>query len=81
MQFDVPTRDSRQWKITDQHGRVDLTFDIDDTYLMPSVNLGVISLYYALPFGTVSGTLCDDNGKVYHLDNMIGIGEDKTTKM
>ncbi len=81
VQFEVPHRDSMVWKVRDEHGRVDITFTIDDRYIMPPVKLGIVSMYYALPFGTISGTLVDDNGKVYNIDNMIGIGEDKATKM
>ena len=35
----------------------------------------------ALPFGYISGYVTDTNGKRYTVDGMLGIGEDKTTRM
>ena len=64
------------WYIKDEHGMVDLRFEIAQTFYMP---IPVIT-YYALPYGKIYGTIKDHDGKVYVLDNMIGIGEDKTTR-
>ena len=45
------------------------------------MHFGIIDSYYALPFGTIYGYVTDTNGKKYVVDGMVGIGEDKTTRM
>ena len=68
------------WTIKDEYGHVDLSYTIDD--VLPIVlHLGIIDLAYYLTFGIIKGTLKDLNGKVYTLDGMLGIGEDKTTRI
>ena len=79
----VFTKDSRKastWYIRDEYGKVDLRFEIDNVFYMHT-HLIVINVYYALPFGRIYGKLEDTEGRVYTLDGMFGIGEDKSTRM
>ena len=71
-----------EWHITDEGGQgiVDITFKISKVFYMP-IHALVIDCYYALPFGTISGYVTDPNGTQYVVDGMLGIGEDKTTRM
>lgn len=69
-----------KWEIKDAMGKVDLTLEIDDTYTM-KFNIGLIYIKYYLPFGKLSGTITNYDGKEYSFDGMIGIAEDKTTKI
>ena len=71
-----------EWHVTDEDGKglVDVTFKINRVFYMP-IHALVIDCYYALPYGTLSGYVTDTNGKQYRLDGMLGIGEDKTTRM
>ncbi len=73
---------AKEWHVTDELGKglVDVTFTINQVFYMP-IHALVIDCYYALPFGTLKGYITDTNGKKYQLDGMIGIGEDKTTRM
>lgn len=68
-----------EWHIVDEKrlGLVDVTFKLHNTFYM---NLQP-ALYYALPYGEISGYVTDTNGKKYVFDKMIGIGEDKTTRI
>ena len=61
----------------DEHGMVDLTFDIGDEFLM-RVPAKVIDIDYHITFGALSGYVCDPDGNKYVLDGMTGIGEDKS---
>ncbi len=67
----------RLWHVQDEHGMVDLTFDIGDEFLM-RVAAKVIDIDYHITFGTLSGYVCDPDGNKYVLDGMTGIGEDKS---
>ena len=67
------------WQVKDDHGTVDVTFEIINTYEMPKVKLGFMKIDYNLPFGKLKGFVKDYDGKVYNLDGMYGIGEDKST--
>lgn len=68
------------WFIKDEHGTVDLRYEIDNVFYMP-MHFLVVDVYYALPFGRIYGYVTDINGKKYVVDGMLGIGEDKTTRM
>ena len=65
------------WRVQDEHGMVDLTFDIGDEFLM-LVKAGIIDINYHITFGTLSGYVCDPDGNKYDLEGMTGIGEDKS---
>ncbi|NMP37452.1 MAG: DUF2804 family protein [Clostridiales bacterium] len=69
-----------KWHISDAHGKVDVYFEIIDTYVM-RVPVGGICIDYKLPFGKLSGYLCGYDGEKYQLDGMYGVGEDKTTRI
>ncbi len=65
------------WHVQDEHGMVDLTFDIGDEFLM-RVPAKIIDINYHITFGTLRGYVCDPDGNKYDLDGMTGIGEDKS---
>ena len=66
-----------KWHITDEHGMVDVYFDIGDRFLM-QVPAKIIDIDYHITFGVLSGYVCDPDGNKYILDGMTGIGEDKS---
>ncbi len=65
------------WHVQDEHGMVDLCFDIGDEFLM-KLTTGVINIDYHITFGSLRGYVCDEDGNKYNLDGMVGIGEDKS---
>lgn len=69
-----------KWEIKDALGKVNLTFEADDTFAI-KFNIGVLFIKYYLPFGTLSGTITNADGKEYSFNGMIGIAEDKTTRL
>ncbi|MDY4592040.1 MAG: DUF2804 family protein [Eubacteriales bacterium] len=66
------------WRVYDQFDRVNIAFEIQNTYVM-TPNVGVAKVEYYLPFGVVSGYVRDDDDTAYDLSGLIGIAEDKTT--
>ena len=66
--------------VYDDHGMVDLYYEIGDTHLM-EMHLGIIDENYAITFGELRGTIKDENGNAYTLDGMVGIGEDKSLRI
>ena len=58
---------------------VNVTFDIADTYRM-QVHAGIIDIDYRVAFGEIKGYLRGMDGRKYILDNMMGMGEDKTLR-
>lgn len=78
--FSKASKKAKTWYIKDEYGCVDLRYEIDNVFYMP-MHFLVIDVYYALPYGRIYGTVKDTNGKVYNLDGVLGIGEDKTTRM
>jgi len=73
---------AKEWHIVDEKGLglVDVTFKIEDVHYIP-LHLLVVDTYYALPCGSISGYVTDTNGKKYIVDGMVGVGEDKSTRM
>lgn len=71
-----------EWYVTDEKGEdiVNITFKINKVFYMP-IHMLIVECYYALPYGTISGYVKDTDGKKYIVDGMLGIGEDKTTRM
>ena len=67
----------KRWHVQDEHGMVDLFFDIGDEFLM-KLTTGIINIDYHITFGSLSGFVCDPDGNKYDLDGMVGIGEDKS---
>lgn len=72
--------DKNIWYVKDELGKVDIKFVLEDTYKIV-LDVGIIMMKYYLPFGKIYGYVEDTNGKKYTVDGMLGIGEDKTTKM
>jgi len=64
-----------RWRITDRHGRVDLTFAVEVPGAV-DINAVVIRSKYKGPFGTISGALVDDDGQRHAVDDWFGMGED-----
>ena len=65
------------WHVQDEHGMVDLYFDIGDEFLM-KVTSGIINIDYHITFGSLRGYVASPDGTQYCLDGMVGIGEDKS---
>ena len=78
--FERDSRKAKTWRIRDEHGAVDIRYELENTFYMP-IHLLVVDVYYALPFGKIYGFVKDTNGKKYVVDGMLGIGEDKSTRM
>lgn len=77
------THDKKQknvWYVKDEKGLVDIKYVIDDKFRI-GLHLLFIDISYDLTFGTLYGTIKDYDGKVYTLDGLTGIGEDKTTRI
>lgn len=68
------------WHITDEHGMVDLYFDIGDRHHM-EMHLGIVDEDYHITFGELCGFVCDEDGNKYIIDGMPGIGEDKSLRI
>ncbi len=66
-----------EWEIKDEHGMVDIVFEIDAMNAMV-VHALVINIDYYITFGTLKGYVLDENGEKYILDGMLGMGEDKS---
>lgn len=73
---------AEEWHVVDETGLglVDVTFKLDKTFYMP-IHALIVDCYYALPYGTLEGYITDTNGKRYSVSGMLGVGEDKTTRM
>lgn len=71
--------DKFKWYIHDEHGMVNLYFDITDEYLM-RVPAGIIDINYHVTFGKLRGYLCKPDGTKISLDGLTGIGEDKSLR-
>jgi len=63
------------WLAHDQHGAVDIRFDIEDDFVK-RINLPFFRANYRAPFGKISGTLKDLNEQKQPLEGTFGIGED-----
>ncbi len=68
------------WTVKDEHGMVDITFDIADRYRMET-HAGVIDIKYHVVFGEIKGYIRDTDGTKYILDGMMGMGEDKNLRL
>lgn len=63
------------WLAHDQHGAVDIRFDIED-HFVKRINLPFFKANYRAPFGKISGILKDLKGQEHPLEGTFGIGED-----
>lgn len=66
--------------IKDQYGQVDIKYEIQEASCI-LVNAGIFKVDYSLSFGKIYGYIKDHEGRKYILDNMDGVGEDKTTRL
>lgn len=70
-------RDYAEWRIQDAYDMVNLKFRIRG--LNPMVlHAFFVNIDYFVTFGSLVGYVRDEDGKAYHLDGCLGIGEDKT---
>lgn len=76
-------RKAKEWNVVDEAtgGKiVNVTYTIGDAFSMP-IHVLAVDVYYVLSYGTVKGFVTDPNGKKYVVDGMVGIGEDKSTRV
>lgn len=69
-----PAEPHEQWHITDEHGRIDVRFEVE----MPSrvdIDAIVIGSKYSGPYGNLSGFVTTDQGRL-EVDGWFGMGED-----
>lgn len=78
--FTHDENDANIWYVKDELGKVDIKFVIEDTFKIVA-DVGIIMMKYYLPFGKIYGKVVDIDGNEHVVDGMMGIGEDKTTKM
>lgn len=64
-----------QWLITDKEGKVSLTFD-PEVHNSVRLNLGIIASKYEGPYGKFNGQLTSEDGRIFELNNLFGMGED-----
>ena len=69
-----------KWFIKDEYDNVNLEFTIKKTYKMITHAL-IIDIKYYLPFGYINGYVRNEDGEKFVINNMIGIAEDKTTRL
>jgi hypothetical protein len=62
------------WKIRDEEGLVDLTFEADGERA-DDINLGLVVSQFYQPYGHFSGTLRDRAGRSFELDRVYGVTE------
>lgn len=65
------------WNVRDEHGMVDVRFLVDAQYPI-LLHTGIVNIDYYIAFGSLEGSVLDEDGTVYRLDGMMGMGEDKT---
>lgn len=78
--FTHDKKNKKIWYVKDDHGLVDIKYVIDNKFRI-GLHLLFIDISYDLTFGTLYGTIKGYDGKVYTLDGLTGIGEDKTTRL
>lgn len=76
-------RKAKEWNVVDEATGgeiVNVTYTIGDAFSMP-IHVLAVDVYYVLSYGSVKGFVTDPNGKKYVVDGMVGIGEDKSTRV
>lgn len=71
----------KQWYICDKQGVVDINFYIENSFKIKVNALGLIKIDYTAPFGYIKGSIKDLDGNKHVVDNLFGMGEDKTYKI
>lgn len=77
---DVPTidfKDHATWLIKDEHGMVNIKFNVYDIFRMQTHAKPFVNIDYFVAFGELEGYVMDEDGNKYILDGMMGMGEDK----
>lgn len=65
------------WTVKDEYGRVDIKFRAFGINPMV-IHALVVNIDYYFFFGCFEGTLRDEDGNIYSVDGMMGMGEDKS---
>lgn len=77
---DIPTMDFKDhaiWKIKDEHDMVNIEFHVDNVFKMITHAKPFVNIEYFVAFGTIYGYVRGEDGKLYVLDGMTAMGEDK----
>ena len=69
-----------KWLIKDKYGKVNLEFNIKRSFKM-NMHALILDIKYDLSFGTLKGYLKNTNGEKFIVDGLLGIAEDKTTRL
>jgi hypothetical protein len=75
IQFERPNGFKSNWTIKDEKGYVDLVFT-PVVHNSVKLNLGIIASKYEGPYGVFNGELKSNDGKVYQVDDLFGMGEE-----
>lgn len=67
------------WHITDEHGMVDLYYEIDSTYANRA-NALVASINYFVTFGRLNGFVLEEDGTKHEFNDALAVGEDKSLR-
>ena len=70
----------KPWAIKSQDGKVDLQFTPDNMRKDDTSILGIIESRFKQPFGRFSGSIRDDIGRLYELDDFYGFVEEHFAK-
>lgn len=70
-------KDQGTWLVNDEHDMVRVKFTVQAMSPMV-IHAGIINIDYYVAFGEMSGYVRDEDGTMYILDGMMGMGEDKT---
>lgn len=68
------------WHITDEHGMVDLEYEITSTYANRA-NALVASIQYFVTFGRLNGFVLEEDGTKHEFKNALAVGEDKSLRL
>lgn len=71
-------KDHAVWKIKDDYGMVDVTFDVKAIHGIVIHTMPVASVEYYILFGCLNGFVLGEDGNRYFIENMPCVGEDKT---
>lgn len=68
------------WKIKDEHGMVDLEYEITSTYANRA-NALVAKIEYFVTFGKLNGYVLEEDGTKHTFKDVLAIGEDKSLRL
>lgn len=68
------------WHITDEHGMVDLYYEITSTYANRA-NAFIAKIEYFVTFGKLNGYVLEEDGTKHEFKDVIAVGEDKSLRL